>query len=165
MSLSDRVFDDYAEPTNKDRLFPAVHGLDATRITKGLWMGSKPQTGSAVKRSGFDLLVLCAEEYQPKAKEFPGVEVIHAPFDDNDIGPLPHEEQIARKAAKRVGNALRSGLNVLVTCQQGRNRSGLVTGLALVENGHDPVQTLILIQERRPLALTNERFQDLLLGS
>jgi protein-tyrosine phosphatase len=129
-------------------------------------MGSKPEIGRAVGEAGFDLLVLCAEEYQPPAWQFPGVEVIHAPFDDNDhTGPLAGEKKIARSAAKQVALALRNRANVLVTCYAGRNRSGLVSGLALVENDHDPVRAIYLIQGRRTKALTNQHFVDLIAGS
>ena len=137
-------------------------GIDVTHLTESLWIGSKPKTGRVVADSGFDLLVLCAEEYQPPARAFPGVEVIHAPFDDNDqYGPLPNEKKIAKHAASQVASSLRDGRNVLVTCYAGRNRSGLVCGLALVENGLDPIQTLQLIWARRDFALTNQRFVDL----
>ena len=144
---------------------PQPLGIDATRLDKGLWIGSKPEIGRAVGESGFDLLVLCAEEYQPPSGEFPGVDVIHAPFDDNDIGPTSQEKKIARSAAKRVAAAVRNGSRVLVSCIAGRNRSGLVCGLALVENGLDPIRALTLIWDKRRYSLTNEAFVDLLCGS
>jgi hypothetical protein len=162
--MSDKVIKALRPTVGKrrGRKEPNPLGLDATRIASGLWMGAKPETGRAVGESGFDLLVLCAEEYQPPTWDYPGVEVIHAPFDDNDLGPLPHEKATARRAAKRVANALREGSNVLVTCYAGRNRSGLVTGLALVENGLEPVRAIGLIKGCRHLALTNHWFVDLI---
>ena len=157
MSLHERVFEG-------NRATPL--GIDVTQLTKCLWIGSKPKTGRVVADSGFDLLVLCAEEYQPPARAFPGVEVIYAPFDDNsDIGPLPSEKKIARRAAKRVADALRREQQVLVTCYAGRNRSGLVCGLAMVENGHDPIRALTLIWDKREYSLTNEWFVDLIAGA
>jgi len=158
-NLYKRVFEE------SDRKTPDPQGIDATQLTRGLWVGSKPKTGRAVAESGFDLLVLCAEEYQPSARAFPGVEVIHAPFDDNDIGPFPREKQIAKKAAKRVAHALRQDSNVLVTCRAGRNRSALVCALALVENGYDPVRCIQLIQSRRDHSLSNQWFVDLIAGA
>ena len=166
--LSDKIFD-ALRPSGRNRLMankePSPLGLDATRLNKGLWIGSKPETGRAVGESGFDLLVLCAEEYQPPGIEFPGVEVIHAPFDDNDLGPLPSEKQTAKKAAGKVAASLRRGHHVLVTCYEGRNRSGLVCGLALAKNGFDPLRAVRLIQRRRARALTNKAFVDLLTSS
>ena len=88
--------------------------------------------------------------------------MIHAPFDDNDLGPLPHEKATARKAAGQVALALQQGSNALVTCFAGRNRSGLVTALALAERGIDPLQAIALIRSRRRRALTNPWFVDLI---
>lgn len=79
-------------------------------------MGSEPETGHMVKEAGFDLLVLCAEEFQPPASLFPGVKIIHAPLDDTDIRFRPHDEATARSAAKRVADAMRAGSKVLVVC-------------------------------------------------
>ena len=144
---------------------PSAAGLDATQLTEHLWMGSKPEMGRAVGEAGFDLLVLCAEEYQPPYGYFPGVDVIHAPFDDNDVGPLPAEKEIACAAAHKVADALRAARPTLVTCFAGRNRSGLVAGLALAEIGLDPLRAISLIRERRPRSLTNQWFVDLIAKS
>ena len=163
--LGDKILGKLRLSVWKGRTEPTPLGFDATRLTKGLWIGSKPEIGRMVAESGFDLLVLCAEEYQPPAWQFPGVEVIHAPFDDSDVSPTAHEKKIARSAAKRVVDALEQGSNVLVSCYAGRNRSGLVCGLALVATGYAPVQALRLIQDRRKGALTNQWFVDLLTGS
>lgn len=156
MTLHERIFEE------SDRRLPDPQGIDATHLTKGLWIGSKPEIGRVVGEAGFDLLVLCAEEYQPPSWDFPGVKVIHAPFDDNDIGPTPTEKDIAKKAAKKVAASLRKGSNILVTCLERRNRSGCICDLALVENGLDPIQALTLIWERRKDSLTNEAFVDLI---
>lgn len=139
--------------------------LDATQLVPGLWMGSKPETGHVVSEAGFGLLVLCAEEYQPPASHFPGVKVIHAPFDDSDIRQRPQDEATAAEAARQVAAAMRAGTEVLVTCYAGRNRSGLVCGLALLDHAHDPLWTIRHIQERRPSALTNQSFVDLIMRS
>jgi protein-tyrosine phosphatase len=128
-------------------------------------MGSKPEIGHAVSEVGMDLLVLCAEEYQPPASLFQGVKVIHAPFDDTDIRFLESQKATAFAAAKQVADAMRKGSNVLVTCFAGRNRSGLVAGLALVESAYDPLWAIRLIQGRRANALTNQSFVELIAGA
>jgi hypothetical protein len=156
MTLHERIFEE------SDRKMPDPQGIDATHLTKGLWIGSKPEIGRVVGGAGFDLLVLCAEEYQPPSWDFPGVKVIHAPFDDNDIGPTPTEKDIAKKAAKKVAAALREGSNILVTCYAGINRSAYVTGLALVEIGYEPVQAIALIKQQRPGALSNRFFEKII---
>lgn len=161
-TLADRIF----ESQRQGRSEAAPPGIDANRIVRGLWMGSRPLAGRAVSEAGFDLLVLCAEEYQPPAWQFPGVSVVHAPFDDNEFGPTPQEQKIAQRAAEQVASHLRDGAKVLVTCFAGRNRSGLVCALAMVENGHDPLRAIRLIQSRRKQnALSNQHFVDLIAGT
>ena len=162
---SNRIYDKLCLSVGKGRTEPTPLGLDATRLTKGLWIGSKPETGRMVAESGFDLLVLCAEEYQPPAWQFPGVEVIHAPFDDSDVAPTPHEKKIARSAAERVVDALGHGSNILVSCYAGRNRSALVCAKVLVGClGRSPQAAIDLIRSRRVDALTNNHFVDLILS-
>ena len=163
-SLYGRIFEEQ-RPSVAGGGVKLSNGVDATRITQDLWMGSKPEVGRAVAESGFDLLVLCAEEYQPPTWQYPGVDVIHAPFDDNDSGPTSNEKKIANRAAKQVARALRNHRKVLVTCYAGRNRSGFVSGLALVTEGYGPVRAIRLIQSRREKSLTNQSFVDLIAGS
>ncbi len=57
---------------------------DATKIIDGLYQGSGPTPGAPLKPYGFDVVILCAEEWQPLARFF-DVEVIHAPFDDDTL--------------------------------------------------------------------------------
>ena len=54
---------------------------------------------------------------------------------------------------------------VLVRCQAGLNRSGLVTALVLIRAGHLPQDAIALIRERRsPFALCNPTFVHYLEG-
>jgi protein-tyrosine phosphatase len=86
----------------------------------------------SVRDSGFDMLVLCAMEYQLPAEGFPGVEVIYAPNDDDSEKPLTRDQlAIALRAARQAAGAIRQGKQVLVTCRMGWNRSGLVSALVL----------------------------------
>jgi protein-tyrosine phosphatase len=81
---------------------------------------------------GFDVLVLCAMEFQAPAHEYPGVYVVHAPNDDSVEFPLTREKlKIAMQAAHVVADEVSHGRQVLVTCAAGLNRSGLVSALAL----------------------------------
>lgn len=53
----------------------------------------------------------------------------------------------------------KSGKRVLVRCQMGWNRSGLITALALMKSGYDPKHAIDLIRARRsPHALCNTDF-------
>ena len=136
-----------------------LHALDAHRIAPGLWQGAKPPLGDAVRLAGVRVLVLCAQEYQPSRNDFPGVRVIRAPNDDADRPPSVEEMTVALDAAGVVAQYVRNGARVLVTCQQGRNRSGLVTALALHRLMRFPGRECVrMVQEARPGALTNEHF-------
>lgn len=134
--------------------------IDAHQIIKRLWQGSWPAPGTRLRDCGFDVIVLCAEEIPCREEWYSGVEVICAGIDDGLV--TPELERTARRAAKQVLAALHTGKRVLVTCAQGRNRSGLVNGLVLREL---LVRDVVgFIQSRRPNSLTNPHFRELLRG-
>lgn len=146
--------------------------IDAHQIIERLWQGSFPEPGGRLRSCGFDVLVLCAEELQPPSDLYQGVEVIHAGIDDGLV--TPELERTARRAANRVVKAHRDGKRILVTCAQGRNRSGLVVGFVLKELAYRTSPDVKVakitkswdvvdyIQRRRPNALTNPYFVELL---
>lgn len=138
--------------------------LDVTRIAPKLWMGAAPPTGKALRDFGFDVVVLCAREYQPSERSFPGVRVIRAPFDDDKLTPAA--EATAAEAARHVAAAVTKGQRVLVTCAAGRNRSGLVVARTLQKLTPKAPPQLIVdhVQRLRPLALTNTHFVQNLYG-
>jgi protein-tyrosine phosphatase len=105
--------------------------IEANEIVPGLWQGSIPPRGNTLARYGFNAVVLAAVELQLPAHLFEGVDVLHAPNED-DGSPLTREQLIiAISAAKQVAARVTDGQKVLSTCAQGVNRSGLVTALAL----------------------------------
>ncbi len=134
----------------------------ATHIAPRLWQGGFPLVPMTVAASGFDMIVLCAEELQPDKVpcNFSGCVVVCAPLDDTDEpDKVPGIVEAAANAANVVVDALGRGQRVLVTCAKGRNRSGLVVALVLVAHlrisgreARERVQTL------RPNALTNGAF-------
>lgn len=132
-------------------------GLDVTRILPRIYQGSAPPSGTSVAQCGFHVLVLAADEYQPPASDFPGVHVIHAPFDD---GLLTRRAfAVADAAADRAARAVMAGKNVLVTCYMGLNRSGLITALTVMRLKSWPPEKVVgLIQSQRPNALFNTEF-------
>lgn len=131
-------------------------GLD--RVAKHLWMGATPDPGHL---SGFDMLVLCAKEIQPRGA-YPGVTVVHVPLDDSGVPPTEIEVQGALIAAREVAAALRRGERVLVACHMGMNRSGLVTALALRVLGATPASAIGMVRDARgPNALSNRWFEEL----
>lgn len=145
--------------------------LDVTHLAGPLWIGSHPLTLSPccdehdpharradeLARAGFEVVVLCAEEWQP---EIPRVETIHAPFDDDHTGLDEDQTKTAFRAARRTARRIVQGKKTLVTCWAGRNRSGLVCALALSRvSGSHPRKAADLIRAKRAGALTNTAFR------
>lgn len=143
-------------------LAAALEPLDIARVAPRLYIGSAPPVGPALRDAGFDVVVLCAEEYQPRSWELPGVHVIHAPFDDSAT-PTDADVTAARGAARLTARAVAAKKRVLVSCWQGRNRSGLVCAEALkLLYRWDPRVCIGAIQAVRPHALTNGAFRELI---
>ncbi len=135
--------------------------LDVTWVAPKLWIGSQAQPGPHLREAGFQVLVLCAQEWQPPEEEFPGVRVHHAPFDDSAKGLTEREAKIAHRAAQKTIGHLLYGQRCLVTCMAGRNRSGLVLALALAGvSGLTPKKAGEQVRAVRPNALTNTTFCD-----
>lgn len=130
--------------------------LDASNIAPRLWMGAEPPFDLDLPK--VDVLVLCAQELQPARLAFHGT-VLRCPLIDDYL----EQSDIARAlmTAHRVATLLVQNLRVLVTCAQGKNRSGLITGFAL---GHvtrmSADQIIELIKKRRNVSgvLSNQAF-------
>lgn len=103
----------------------------STRLAKHLYIGAEPPTGSGLYAEGFDVLVLCAEEFQPPASQFPGLTVIHIPFDDSMTRMGRAQIQRLQIVARQVAEEWSAGRRVLVTCHMGINRSALMSALIL----------------------------------
>lgn len=133
-----------------------------SEVAPRLFVGSKPPPG---RHEGIDTIVLAALEYQPPARLFPGTEVIHVPLDDAPGRQMRVDEiEGAARAASRVARRLRAGRRVLVTCQMGLNRSGLVAALAMHEvYGMSPDEIVKRLRGARGMwALSNPNFERLL---
>lgn|SRR5574342_252055 len=129
--------------------------LDADHITTRLWQGSHPEPGHFVRLAGVDVLVLCAQERQHPAEYYPGVKVIHAPMDDSFDVPAIEANRAARAALAEH----RKGARVLVCCNQGKNRSGLVVALMLnMLTGISGYEAIKRVQAHRQGALFNDAF-------
>lgn len=111
-----------------------------------------------------DLLVLSAKEYQPKITKVP--QVIHVPYADKALMSNQELQSILDKAmgaSAATVDALASGKNALVTCWAGLNRSGLISGMSLIDlYGCSGDQAIDLIQSRRKRALFNPLFRKIL---
>lgn len=143
--------------------------IEAHEIVPGLWQGSKPATGRKVAEAGFDVAVFCAREWQPSSTYYPGVQIIHAPNEDDSLYPMTKEElQTAVVTATRLQRLLGEGKQILVTCMAGINRSGLVVALTLHKAfGYSGRTCIDIVRERRQFhdgqALRNPQFVDVLL--
>jgi protein-tyrosine phosphatase len=129
-----------------------------------LMPGGRLAQGSAPSpraRLPFDVVVLAAEEYQPDLPGYPVV--MHVPLDD---GPPPDKvtRMRIRSAARKVSDHVRLGDRVLVTCWQGRNRSGVIAGLALVNMGVPGERAVHRIQRLRD-GLRNPYFRAMVRGT
>ena len=121
-----------------------------SEVYPNLFVGAKPPEGSLLRSLGFSLLVLAADEHQPRASQFPGVRVLRPRMlDDGTETP----QDVIRKAcpfAREVANAVRSGQKVLVTCQWGYNRSGITAALAMRKLGMSADAALKRLRSSRP---------------
>ena len=136
------------------------------RIARGLWQGPFPVPfGRALPPNGFDVLILCSKEAQPPASDYPGVNVVRAPFDDAARLPTIQELTTAVCAALVAASERSAGRSVLITCWMGRNRSGLVSALALhFLTGLSGDECRRIVQARVPGALMNPHFIKVLAG-
>lgn len=137
---------------------------DACQIAGNLFIGSAPPVGCDIDQH-FDVVVLCASEYQPSAECFPSSEVIHLPFDDEPVAFSKKLQTDIHSCCEYLSNCLGNGKRVLVTCLAGLNRSALICGLLLL-NDHrlsstDCVNHIRSI--RGPRALSNPYFHHLIL--
>ncbi len=132
--------------------------VDASNITKRLWIGSKPPHDRDLPE--LDTVVLCAQEYQPQMA-FHGT-VIRCRIPDAVLSPV--ELRTALAAGQVVGEHLKAGKRVLVTCYAGLNRSSLVAALGLSRvTRMAPDEIVELIRARRhPTALHNRHFVEII---
>lgn len=137
--------------------------IDADLVAKNLAIGSAPPEGIELAKKGVSLLVLTAKEHQPPASHFPNVKVIHAPFVDQFFDPLSKGTlKKLDKVADKVAETMKDGGMVLIACRAGKNRSGLLAGLALRKLGVSGKEAVQAIQKNRPGALSNPRFRKLI---
>ena len=139
---------------------------DCNRILPRLYQGAAPPADATLMLYGFNVLVLCAIEYQPKRELFGGVTVLRCPFGDNyDVRLTSVERRLIFDTSARVIRALRAGARTYVSCAMGLNRSGLVNALVVRDmTGSSGREARQWVQSRRPGALQNPHFGLLLDG-
>lgn len=145
--------------TTVDTLMLESNPSVAFRVSDNLWIGSAPPIGFSVAQH-FDCLILSAMEYTPGPTCWPGVETYAVQINDDGSPMTKVEMASAVRAAGKVIQWLQGGKRVLVTCHQGRNRSGIICALALCKGkGMSPKRAVNTIRAARgPSALRNDYF-------
>lgn len=146
--------------------------IHRSRRTTGLFaQGDADAAEEAICRRTFDLVVLCAEELQPmfeRLLERRPTERARVVFAPNDDGTLNRRQiRIAANAARRAADVYKEGGRVLVTCAAGRNRSGLISAMALhFVSGCGGAAAAEIVKARRQAptgpALSNDTFASFL---
>jgi len=104
---------------------------EVTQIYKNIYMGGAPPINSHIDEQ-FDSLFLMAMEYQIGNK-WDDMAVYFYPIDDNYNGVTRIERHFINEASDYAIKDAMDGKKVLITCMEGRNRSGVVTALTLVK--------------------------------
>ena len=135
----------------------------ANEILPGLFMGGTHDDATVadpMELAGlgrwreYDAVVTLYAWAQPVAWE---IEELRYGFGDGALDGADLERVL--RAARWAHERWRSGDRVLIRCQAGLNRSGLVTALVLVLDGWDPAEAIAHLRDRRsPHVLFNGHF-------
>lgn len=142
----------------------------ANKIFGNIYQGPRPPTGDHLEKAGIHTVVLCAKEViqglEATGANFGSVQVIKAPSIDADDAPPPeHWIRGWHAAAKRAAELSQAGHRVLITCQAGLNRSGVVSALAIhYITGWPGGKCAKIVQMSRPGSLFNAKFLEYLNG-
>jgi len=135
---------------------PARYPLDITHMAPKLYQGSYPRV--PIAPIGFKVLVLCAVELQDRAAE-PGLLTLHCPLTDTGERMSEQDWALAISVSGKVARRVADGQRTLVSCAQGRNRSGLITALVLYRlTDMSGLQAVSHVQKFRFHALENDEF-------
>ena len=163
-SSADAVTQPYVRPIPYVAPRAAWPAYAPDQILPGLWQGGTEDDevvggripadhhgALAGRRTRFDVVVTLYADAQPAPW---GVEELRFGFPDADLTPEFASRAIA--LARHAHRRWRDGERVLVRCQAGVNRSGLVMALVLMLEGMDAHDAIALIRERRaPAVLSN----------
>jgi len=133
--------------------------IDASLVAPRLFVGSRPPPG---RYRWFNVVVLCAKEYQPPSFAFPGMTVLRLALVDDVIHPISAvDAALVTSNARTIARYLNGGACVLVTCRAGINRSALVAAIAMqLAYDMDADEAIEQIRDTRsPNALSNPRFE------
>lgn len=132
-------------------------------IAPRVYVGGMPRT-TYDDGLDVDLLVLCAGDWTPDdARVNPVLDtgVWWIPLrDDGANGPDPDRLPAVCAALREAKRVHDKGGTVAFTCLAGRNRSGLLAALFLIEGGMAPLEALATVRRAHPqkAALTNRGY-------
>lgn len=142
-----------------------------SEVMPGLWQGGTRDShapnewlstnqGSVITKSDFDSVYTFYGDAEPV--DWFVKELRLAFYDSSEFSIDPKRDLFhVVEAAHRDWVA---GQRVLIRCQAGLNRSGLVLGLVLIRAGFDPQEAIDMIRAKRfERALFNQTFEDYLL--
>ena len=141
---------------------------DYSEIAPGLCVGgTPPRLDGQVNASpdfseyqGFDYVFTFHKHSSPVVG---AVEIRYFFEDDWNNGLPKHEFAKIRELANQAFAYWKNGSNVLIRCQGGKNRSGLVAALVLVSSGKSPDEVIELLRSKRSDdMLFNRHFEALL---
>jgi len=164
----EKTLQDEALELLETKIAPRSYSIDYpselwTELLPGLWQGGTDDDDvydqlatPMITKKDFDLVVTAYALANP-VDWF--VKELRFGFYDSDMSDFDPAEL---QAIVRLTHAeWKRGQRVLVRCQAGMNRSGLIMALVLVREGHTPQEAINLIREKRSQdALFNGRFAD-----
>jgi hypothetical protein len=159
MSASTNASNDWDEPSwpeyAADEIVPGLF-QGGTEDSDVVWVGAPRRSGKGYPH---DLVVTLYADANPVPW---GVHEFRFGFYDSDLSDADAARvvELARLTHRRWA----AGDRVLIRCQAGVNRSGLVTALVLMIAGHGPAEAIALIRARRSShVLSNRHFERWLL--
>lgn len=114
-----------------------------------------PADHYAMGKQQFDVIVTLYADAQPAAW---GVEELRFGFPDSALTEFTIRKAI--RLARTAHARWRTGERVLIRCQAGVNRSGLIMALVLMIEGFSPESAIARIRQcRSPYVLSNQHFE------
>ena len=136
-----------------------------SEILPGLWQGGTHDED--VITAGYALRRITNHEFETVVTLYAranaaswNVKEIRYGFDDGDMSDFDVEADLAF-AVREAHADWKAGKRVLIRCQAGLNRSGLVMALVLIRDGYSPTAAIEQIRAKRgPDALCNWVFEN-----
>lgn len=119
------------------------------------WHADRYIEATQVKAEDFDTVVTAYSGANPCGRNVKELRFTFFDGNMNDFNP----EQDLFWLVREAHQDWKSGKRVLIRCQAGLNRSGLIMALVLIREGHTPEEAIELIRDKRcESALCNDRF-------